>query len=388
MIFDFQIFASLAWIYWDPKPYVFVVPYLNHPLTWYGLLFVIGFIAGFFIFLPLLRNKLLTTRAILPRDIESWPKLIEQLQQALTKTGHPLQPILQKLDKQNRQKIIDFKISDHLSEDLKSAILLSLSESLKGAQPTFKRTDLEYLLPKSIYPIKELSFAYTDKLVWFIVIGTVVGARLGHVFFYDWPRYKDHLLDIFKTWEGGLASHGGTLGILIAVYLFQRTVRKNYPEISFLGLCDLLTIPTAFGVTFIRLGNFVNQEILGIPSSLPWAIIFGHPIDGESAVPRHPVQLYEALAYLLTFIILWKVWKAKSNTLPKGFMLGLFFTLVFGSRFFIEFLKVPQGLMIDESFLSTGQYLSIPFILLGLALMFMPRCSKSANCEKLNNLAN
>jgi phosphatidylglycerol---prolipoprotein diacylglyceryl transferase len=220
---------------------------------------------------------------------------------------------------------------------------------------------------------KKMAISLTDKLTWAVIIGTIVGARLGHVFFYDWPRYQDHLIDIFKIWEGGLASHGGTIGVMIATYVYLRSIRPQFPEFTYINLLDFLAVPTAFVATCIRIGNFFNQEIYGPPSNLPWAVIFGHPYDGAAAIPRHPTQLYEALVYFITFCILYILWYKKSEKLKPGTLIGLFMILVFGSRFFLEFLKPAQSLVIDESFLLAGQYLSIPFILLGIFLLWKPR---------------
>lgn len=225
-------------------------------------------------------------------------------------------------------------------------------------------------LQKTHSDAKQLSYMLVDRLTWFVVAGTIIGARLGHVLFYDWPRYQHDPISILKVWEGGLASHGGAIGVLIALYFYQRSIRKKFPEFSFIVLMDLIVVPTAFTAFCIRMGNFFNQEILGFPTTVPWGIIFGDPIDGGPIVPRHPVQLYEGFAYLCTFIFLWFYWNQKKDTLKKGTLSGLFFILVFGLRFLIEFFKTPQSLMFQEKFLQTGQYLSIPFIVLGFFLLF------------------
>lgn len=219
---------------------------------------------------------------------------------------------------------------------------------------------------------KNLASSFADRATWFIVIGTIVGARLGHVLFYDWPYYSAHPIEILMIRKGGLASHGGTLGVIIALLLFLRWNRTRFPGMTFVKLIDLLVIPTAVAVTFIRIANFFNQEILGDPTTLPWGVIFGHAADGSPPIPRHPVQLYEALAYLLTFVVLYSVWKIKGTSLKPGILSGLFFIFVFGSRFFIEYLKEPQS-FIDGVGLHMGQYLSIPFILLGIILLFYKR---------------
>ncbi len=215
---------------------------------------------------------------------------------------------------------------------------------------------------------KEIS-TLVDQLTWFVIGGTIIGARLGHVFFYDWDRYKDNLWQILNTREGGLASHGGTLGVMLALAIFYFFIFKKKTGLSFLQLLDHMVLPASLVAFFIRLGNFFNQEILGTPSNLPWAVQFGSPADGSIPVPRHPAQLYEGLAYLITFVILTLLWHKTDLKKKSGFITGLFFVLAFGSRFIIEFVKEHQHSVLDQSFLQAGQTLSHPFIFLGLFLM-------------------
>lgn len=222
-------------------------------------------------------------------------------------------------------------------------------------------------------PEGTLSASFADRITWFIVLGTVIGARLGHVLFYDWPYYSQNPWEILMIRNGGLASHGGTLGVIVGLMLFMRWNKKRYPPLSFVQLMDLLVVPTAMAVMFIRLGNFFNQEILGNVTTVPWAIVFGHPADGTPPEPRHPAQLYEAFAYLATFIILYTLWKKWGEQLKPGILSGLFFIFVFGSRFLIEYVKAPQISWLDESGLQMGQLLSIPFVLFGVGLLCLPR---------------
>lgn len=226
-------------------------------------------------------------------------------------------------------------------------------------------------LPKRA--LREIALKMTDRLTWYVVAGTVIGARLGHVFFYEWPRYRENPIDIFKIWEGGLASHGGAIGVILALYLYQRTIKKNYPEFTFLTIMDCIAIPTAMTAVWIRIGNFFNQEIVGPVTDLPWAIVFAHPLEGQGGVPRHPSQLYEAVTYLITFFVLYCLWYKKSRQLKPGTLVGLFMILVFGFRFLIEFVKIPSSLIIEENILLTGQYLSLPFIILGICFLFYPQ---------------
>lgn len=223
------------------------------------------------------------------------------------------------------------------------------------------------LMDQRLSPLK--SQPLVDQLTWFVIGGTIIGARLGHVLFYDWPRYQANPWLILNTREGGLASHGGTVGIIIAVALFHIFIFRKKTSLSFLQLLDMMTIPAAMAAFFIRLGNFFNQEIIGTPTNLPWAVIFGSPADHASIVPRHPAQLYEGFAYLAIFGVLSALWHYKKAYLKPGLMLGIFFTLVFGSRFLIEFVKAPLDSVLNQSFLQAGQTLSLPFIILGICLI-------------------
>ena len=218
----------------------------------------------------------------------------------------------------------------------------------------------------------------SDFLLWYVVLGIIIGARLGHVFFYDFDYYRQFPLDILKVWQGGLASHGGVIGVFLAILLFYRQKKALLQGISFLKLLDLVAIVSALTAGFIRLGNFMNQEIVGTPTNLPWAVVFGRAADGSLPIPRHPVQLYEALAYFLTFALLLSIWRVKKKTLADGYYLGLMFILIFGARFFLEFFKSNQASMFASSFLQAGQLLSVPFIIIGILLI----SSKS----RLNNL--
>jgi len=201
-----------------------------------------------------------------------------------------------------------------------------------------------------------------DALLWFLIIGVIIGARLGHVIFYDPSYYFSNPIKILKIWEGGLASHGGAIGALIGLYLFKR----KRTEYSYLWLLDRLAIPTALVATFIRTGNLFNSEIVGIPTSVPWAIIF----ERVDMLPRHPAQVYEALSYLLIFIILFTLYKTTNIKQKSGMLFGILLSLVFIARLFIEFVKTKQEAYSNDLWLSTGQLLSIPFILIGLYFMF------------------
>jgi len=200
-----------------------------------------------------------------------------------------------------------------------------------------------------------------EPLFLYTVVGIVVGARLGHCLFYDPAFYLSNPLEIFAVWKGGLASHGGGLGAIIALYFGS----KKY-KVDFLWLIDRLIVPTALFGFLVRMGNFMNSEIIGVPSQQPWAIIFSR-VD---MLPRHPAQLYEAFSYLLIFILLFSIYKLSKATVKPGLLFGIFLTLVFTARFLVEFVKVKQA-DYDTSFLlmSTGQALSIPFFLVGVGFI-------------------
>lgn len=200
-------------------------------------------------------------------------------------------------------------------------------------------------------------------LIW-VVCATIIGARLGHVFFYEWDYYSQHPEHIWRTWEGGLASHGGSIAIIIAVFLYSKFTTKLSPLWTF----DRLVIPIALVGALIRIGNLMNSEIYGSPTDLPWGFIFvrGNEWPG---VPVHPTQIYEALCYLALFgVLMWMYWKKHAQRRP-GLIFGVFLTWLFGARFLIEFVKNDQVAREATMTLNLGQQLSIPFIIIGIGLI-------------------
>ena len=218
---------------------------------------------------------------------------------------------------------------------------------------------------KSIYQKEGLKAEKIDDLLLFMMVGTVLGARLGHVLFYDPAYYFSHPLSILKIWEGGLASHGAAIGILLAGYLY---CRKHEPH-GMIWLFDRLGIPLALAAGLIRIGNFFNSEIVGIPSSAPWAIVFER-IDN---IARHPVQLYESISYLSIFLILVLAYTNYRQRLHTGNLFGLFLVLMFSMRFLLEPYKTEQAAYVHGNLLSVGQWLSIPFIGIGILLVLKPQ---------------
>jgi phosphatidylglycerol---prolipoprotein diacylglyceryl transferase len=204
-----------------------------------------------------------------------------------------------------------------------------------------------------------------DVITLYMIVGTVVGARLGHTLFYQPEYYLSNPIDILKIWEGGLASHGATIGILLALWLFSRKQKFDY-----MWVLDRIVIVVALGGAFIRLGNLMNSEIFGRPTDLPWGFIFLRQSE-YSHVPRHPTQLYEAFSVFLLFVLLYWLWKKYKEALPRGLLFGIFVTALFTFRFLVEFLKEDQVAKEATMALNIGQQLSIPLILAGLIILFM-----------------
>jgi prolipoprotein diacylglyceryl transferase len=215
----------------------------------------------------------------------------------------------------------------------------------------------EWMLKSEKVPQK-----WIESLFFYIIIATVVGARLGHVFFYGWDYYSQHPAEIIKVWQGGLASHGGALGIMIALYIHSKVVTKR----SMVWALDRIVVPTALVAAFIRTGNLMNSEIYGVETALPWGFIFER---NEETIAKHPTQIYEALAYILSFIFLMFLYKKTNSKNRPGLLLGVFFILIFASRFFIEFIKEDQEAFEATMQLNMGQWLSVPFVLFGIFLV-------------------
>ena len=218
-----------------------------------------------------------------------------------------------------------------------------------------------YYIGERMLKSENVNQKWIDSVFFYIIIATILGARLGHVFFYGWDYYSQNPGEIFKVWHGGLSSHGGTLGILIAIIIYSKVVTKR----SMLWILDRIVVPTALVAAFIRLGNLMNSEIYGVQTSLPWGFIFER--NGET-VAKHPTQLYEAIAYLIAFVVLtYMYWKTRAKN-KEGLIFGLFFMFIFGSRFLIEYIKEDQEAFEAGMALNMGQWLSIPFVLGGLFL--------------------
>lgn len=228
---------------------------------------------------------------------------------------------------------------------------------------------LSYQLMAYIYRKEGKAQQRLDSLAIYIMLGVVIGARLGHILFYDSLYYWQNPIEIlpFKlepafeyTGLAGLASHGGVIGGLLALSLYCRKWGEN-----FLALLDRLVVVGALLGCFIRLGNLMNSEIVGTPTDVPWAFVFSRLDE----VPRHPAQLYEALFYLLLFVLLFSLWRRGKASYQRGYLTGLGLTAVFTQRFIIEFLKIEQAAFENYLPVNVGQLLSIPFIVIGILIL-------------------
>lgn len=238
---------------------------------------------------------------------------------------------------------------------------------------------ISQLIMTHIYKKEGRTVAEVDTLAIYVVVATIVGARMGHVLFYDPVYYFQHPGDILKVWEGGLASHGGGIGVIAALYLFARKTK-----VAYLWILDRVVIVAALTGCLIRLGNLMNSEMIGLPTSMPWGFVF----ESVDNIPRHPAQLYEALFCFVLFVISFVAWYKYRSLLQNGFLFSWFLILLFTFRFIDEFFKINQEPFEDGMLLNMGQLLSIPFILAGIAILVINARKKNltARVENPNNI--
>ncbi len=225
---------------------------------------------------------------------------------------------------------------------------------------------LGLFLLNRIFKQKQIDTDYVYPLFITAFICVLVGARLGHVFFYHPKYFLAHPAEILMFWKGGLASHGAAIALLIGVFVYTRI----YP-VTFYQTGDALAIPVSIATSFVRLGNFFNSEIVGRKTTVPWAVKFLRFSEPDGAAPafRHPSQLYEIAIGIIVFVILWTVFKKKKDRLKDGCILYLFLLLYFSLRFLVEFTKEFHTL--DPNMpLTMGQYLSIPFVIFSGFMLF------------------
>jgi prolipoprotein diacylglyceryl transferase len=234
---------------------------------------------------------------------------------------------------------------------------------------------LGWFIMRSFFRREKIGEDLLDPMLYMLLICTIVGARLGHVIFYQPDYYFGSwkgFLEIFMPWKGGLASHGGTIALLVGIWWYAKKYGKKN-DFDFVWVLDHLVIPVSFAACFIRLGNLFNSEIYGGPTSLPWGFVFLR--NGET-VPAHPTQLYEAGTYLLLgFVLLW-MYRHKLEKVYRGTFVGIFLMVCFGARFLIEFVKNDQVAFEADMLLNMGQILSIPFIIAGAGFLVYAFCKK------------
>lgn len=218
-----------------------------------------------------------------------------------------------------------------------------------------------YFITRKLFIQAGKSTELVDSLLTYMLVATIVGARMGHVIFYDLGYYMENPVEILYVWRGGLASHGAVIAILLGLWLYVR----RYSETTFFWLTDRLTISVALGGAFIRVGNFFNSEILGTPTDVAWAVVFTAVDD----VPRHPAMLYEATLYFLLVGIIWLLYRYYNRQPPEGVLTGWFMIIMFTGRIFLEFTKVRQADFSEAWLLDMGQLLSIPLVLFGIWLL-------------------
>ncbi len=239
-----------------------------------------------------------------------------------------------------------------------------------------------YKIMEFVYKKEKMPETELDRLSIHMILAVIIGARLGHVLFYG-PHFDEyneagklieegyfsHPLNIFKVWEGGLASHGAAIGILVALFIYSR--KPVVP--SYMWILDRIILTVPIGGFFVRMGNLFNSEIYGHITNLPWAFKF--PIRNSDnkiiafTEPRHPTQLYEGLAYVLIFAFLFSLYRRYNTNLRPGYLFGLFLILLFGVRLFVEFYKENQVAFENNLPLNMGQILSIPFIIIGIFIL-------------------
>ena len=233
---------------------------------------------------------------------------------------------------------------------------------------------LSCIIVQRQYRDRKISEDKFTPLFFYCVIGITLGARLGHCIFYDWSYYQNHLIEMILPirqfpgegwkWIGykGLASHGGTLGLIIALWLYCRKTKMHYMDVL-----DMIAVATPICACCLRLANLMNSEIIGKPTDMPWAFVF----EQVDMLPRHPAQLYEAIAYFIFFLGMIYLYKKSDHgqKLHRGFFFGLCLTEIFVFRFFVEFLKENQVDFENTMTLNMGQWLSVPFVIIGIYFM-------------------
>ena len=359
----------LGFIHWNPCRELFTLPIINWPVMWYGFFFSLGFFLGYFVFLQVLKRYFLETPYFTDLDILEKKPLISHLQkwfsfEEMGKKKSSSEILKYLLEKDKPYESLYAKLGPSLQKQIQQ---VKKDRFLTFPKLAMNRLIMDRFFSPYLLSIHKKAAKIADRLLFYVVLGTIIGAKLGHFVFYESPsKYLLHPWELFQG--NGFASHGAVIGIMVASYFFVKWVKKVH-VIHWVTLLDLMSLPALLIAGFIRLGNFFNQEILGKPSSLPWAIVFDSPFDGSKPLPRHPAQLYEALFYFgMFFLLKWLIRKPKVFS-QKGKIAGILLTSVFSFRFFVEFFKEEQSSFFS-TFLNMGQVLSLPLILWGSYLLF------------------
>lgn len=302
-------------MYWNPPKFIFTIPVFDRPVAFYGLFFFLGFLASYYL-------------------------AVYVFSQVIT-------PLLKEQNKNSVKKIKSL---------LSKKELKTTGDDLAG---------MYFIEGESLVTTWNLSKDLINTALFYSVVFSIIGSRLFHVFFYDWPYYQNHLAEIPMAFDGGLASHGGILGVFIAWFLFFKVAKKKIKDLSLVQVFDVMILNIGLALGSIRIGNFFNQEILGKPSDSIFAVTFGNPMGGLPIVPRHPVQLYESTSYFLICAVLLVIWKKTKFKPGTYFALGNI--MYWTARFICEYFKLEQSQSMPEgSVLTMGQIQSIPFILMGI----------------------
>lgn len=355
--------------HWNPDPFIFILPGLDRPVGWYGLCFALGFFIAQKVFSVIFYKQLQHRGLFLEVYFKDMGNTVLKLQNALNKQLES--EYTSSLSKGLLSKIKKFKEGDKVTEKFRRDVFEHLNKVFESKFSDNKTRGFEVLQNTlGINFVKTYGDFVTEKALTYTIICVVIGARLFHVFFYGWDYYSKNLSEIPMVWKGGLASHGGVVGVLVAVYLATKLVKKVVKDYTFYDIMAPTSICIGVAFFFIRLGNFFNQEILGKPSNMPWAVVFQKPAAGHSVVPRHPVQLYEAFSYLFVFFVLNFLWKKFGDKVGRGFYFGVGLIGFWSLRFICEFFKMTQSdLVTNNDLLTMGQWLTFPFIFWGIWIL-------------------
>ncbi len=376
----------LNYIYFDPSPIFFTIPGINWPVAWYGLLFAFGVYLTYLGTRKLCREFFLERHQFFEGDIISFERLIMSLRD--DKHGKFLESFKSTLSNDLKTYIDSWNCHTEITLGFKEQIVKAFNQFLEtGEDPgqidiltvygkaielsplkkesLKRRFRFEMLLKGSFVSLKEKAEQICEKIMFHVVWAVTLGARLAHIVFYEnLTTYLANPSRIFKVWEGGLASHGAFLFGVLAVLFFMNRYKKSARPLKCIDMLDAIFLMSFVAFFFIRIGNLINQEILGIETTVSWGVVFGHPADGVFGAIRHPVQIYEAFSYLFVWVVFYKIRK-KYLFITPGFMTFSLCSVGLSLRFFWEFFKIEQSAH-ALSYLTMGQILTMPGILIGL----------------------